>query len=237
MTDTTISSPGSAAALGYDNVPQLIALMSGDEKHSTSADSTLDVLWVLYDRVLNVRPATVDDPDRDRFLLSKGHGPMAYYAVLAAKGFIPIEALATFGAYGSPLGHHPDRMLIPGVEISSGSLGHGLPIGVGVALGLRAQGRQSRVVVLVGDAELDEGSNHEAIALAGRLGLDRLTVVVVDNRSATYGWPGGIASRFEIEGWASATVDGRNHDALAAGLRAEHIAQPNVVVAVVERGA
>jgi transketolase len=238
MTDTTItSSPRPVPALGYDDLPRLIALMSGDEKHSTSADSTLDVLWVLYDRVLNVTPATVDDPDRDRFLLSKGHGPMAYYAVLAAKGFIPIETLATFGAYDSPLGHHPDRMLIPGVEISSGSLGHGLPISVGVALGLRAQGRQSRVVVLVGDAELDEGSNHEAIALAGRLGVDRLTVAVVDNRSATYGWPGGIASRFEIEGWASVTVDGRDHDGLATALTAEHIGQPSVVVTVVERGA
>jgi len=224
------------ASLGYDDLPRLIGLMTGDEKHSTSADSTLDVLWVLYDRVLNVTPATADDPDRDRFLLSKGHGPMAYYAVLAAKGFIPIETLATFGAYDSPLGHHPDRMLISGVEISSGSLGHGLPIAIGLALGLRAQARSSRVVVLVGDAELDEGSNHEAIALAGRLGLDRLTVVVVDNRTATYGWPGGIAARFELEGWASATVDGRDHEALAASLGASHPGRPNVMVAVVEQG-
>ncbi|MBA2633167.1 MAG: transketolase [Chloroflexi bacterium] len=225
------------ASLGYDDLPRLIALMTGDEKHSTSADSTLDVLWVLYDRVLNVTPAAADDPERDRFLLSKGHGPMAYYAVLAARGFISVETLATFGTYDSPLGHHPDRMLIPGVEISSGSLGHGLPIAIGLALGLRAQRRSSRVVVLVGDAELDEGSNHEAIALAGRLGLDRLTVVVVDNRSATYGWPGGIAGRFEIEGWAAATVDGRDHDALAAAFTAEHISRPSVVVAMVEEGA
>ena len=225
------------ASLGYDDLPRLIGLMTGDEKHSTSADSTLDVLWVLYDRVLNVTPATADDPDRDRFLLSKGHGPMAYYAVLAAKGFIPLEALVTFGAYDSPLGHHPDHMLIPGVEISSGSLGHGLPIAIGLALGLRIQGRRSRIVVLVGDAELDEGSNHEAIALAGRRGLDRLTVVLVDNRSATHGWPGGIARRFEIEGWAAATVDGRDHDALAAAFTAEHISRPSVVVAVVEDGA
>jgi transketolase len=235
MTDTTtIPSP---PTLGYDDLPRLVALMTGDEKHSTSADSTLDVLWVLYDRILNVAPATANDSNRDRFLLSKGHGPMAYYAVLAAKGFIPIETLATFGAYDSPLGHHPDRMLIPGVEISSGSLGHGLPITIGLALGLRAQGRSSRVVVLVGDAELDEGSNHEAMVLAGRLGLDRLTVVVVDNRSATYGWPGGIAGRFEIEGWAAATVDGRDHAALGAAFSAEHIGRPNVVVAVVEEGA
>lgn len=232
MTDTTLAPM--PPSLAYDDLPRLIGLMTGDEKHSTSADSTLDVLWVLYDRVLNVTPATVDLPDRNRFLLSKGHGPRSYYAVLASKGFIPIETLATFGTYDSPLGYHPDRMLIPGVEISSGSLGHGLPIGVGVALGLRAQDRHARVVVLIGDAELDEGSNHEAIALAGRLGLDRLTVVVVDNGTATHGWPGAIAARFDIEGWASATVDGRDHDALASALTAEHIGQPNVVVAVVE---
>ncbi len=230
------TAPTEDATLAYDDLPRLIGLMTGDEKHSGSADSTLDVLWVLYDRVLNVTPATADDPDRDHFLLSKGHGPMAYYAVLAAKGFIPIETLATFGAYDSPLGHHPDRLLIPGVEISSGSLGHGLPIAVGLALGLRIQGRRSRIVVLAGDAELDEGSNHEAIVLAGRLGLNRLTAVVVDNRSATYGWPGGIGPRFELEGWASATVDGRDHQALEAVLNAEHPGRPNVVVAVVEQG-
>jgi transketolase len=228
--------PTSPAQLGYDGLPRLVGLMTGDEKHAASADSTLDVLWVLYDRVLNVSPGTVDHPDRDRFLLSKGHGPMAYYAVLAAKGFVPVETLASFRTYDSPLGGHPDRMLITGAEMSSGSLGHGLPIGVGVALGLRAQERKARVVVLVGDAELEEGSNHEAIAFAGRLGLDRLTVVVVDNRSSTHGWPGGIASRFEVEGWASATVDGRGHVALESALRSDHADHPDVVVAVVEPG-
>ena len=233
MTDATAPA---RTALGYEDLPRLVALMTGDEKHATSADSTLDVLWVLYDRVLNISPAAVEDPGRDRFLLSKGHGPMSYYAVLAAKGFIPVDTLRTFGEYDSPLGHHPDRMLVSGVEISSGSLSHGLPIGVGVALGLRAQQRSSRVVVLVGDAELDEGSNHEAIVLAGRLGLDRLTAVVIDNRTASYGSPGGIAGRFEIEGWAAATVDGRDHDALEAALTAEYAGRPNVVVAVVEAG-
>src|ERR671928_302907 len=89
--------------------------VTGDEKHSPAAYSTLDVLWVLYDRVLRVDPDRPDDPDRDRFLLSKGHGPAAYYAVLAAKGFIDPDALAGFGVFDSPLGHHPDRMLVPGV--------------------------------------------------------------------------------------------------------------------------
>ncbi len=151
----------------YDDLPRLMSLMTGDEKHDAAATSTLDVLWVLYDRVLRVSPATVDDPARDRFLLSKGHGPMAYYAMLVAKGFIPERWLTWLGDVDSPLGHHPDRVLVPGVEIGSGSLGHGLPLAVGMALGLRAQGLASRVVVLVGDAELDEGSNHEATELAG----------------------------------------------------------------------
>jgi transketolase len=226
---------GGALAASYEDLPRLLASMDGDEKHDPSALSTLDVLWVLYDRVLRVTPATADDPGRDRFLLSKGHGPMAYYAVLAAKGFIPVEALPTFGRFDSPLGHHPDGTLLRGVEIGSGSLGHGLPIAVGVALGLRAQGlAEPRVVCLVGDGELDEGSNHEAIAFAGRAGLDRLTAVVVDNRSATWGWPGGIERRFAVEGWATAVVDARDRDALEAALGAVDPARPSVVVALRE---
>jgi transketolase len=211
-----------------------MARMTGDEKHDWAAASTIDVLWVLYDRILRVSPATVGDQDRDRFLLSKGHGPMAYYAVLAAKGFFPLDWLDAFATFASPLGHHPDRLLIPGVEISSGSLGHGLPLGVGVALGLRAQGREARVVVLVGDAELDEGTNAEAIAFARAATLAHLTVVVVDNRSSTYGWPGGVASRFAVEGWIAWEVDGRDHGALEAAFREPHPHRPAAIVAVTE---
>jgi transketolase len=106
---------------------------------------------------------------------------------------------------------------------------------VGTALGLRAQGlHEPAVWVLVGDAELDEGSNHEALAYAGPAGLDRLHVVVVDNSSATHGWPGGIASRFEAAGWSAATVDGRDHEALHEAYRAPHPGRPRVVVARVE---
>src|SRR6478672_13496440 len=144
--------------------------MTGDEKHSLAALSTLDVIRVLYERVLDVSPETVDDPRRDRLLLSKGHGPMAYYAVLCDRGFFPASWLDTWGDFDSPLGYHPDRNLVPGVEISSGSLGHGLPLAVGTALGLRAQGLPSRVVTLVGDAELDEGTNAEAIEFAAAAG-------------------------------------------------------------------
>src|SRR5437867_11283412 len=111
--------------LGYSDLERLMALQAGDEKHSRSATSTLDVIWVLYDRILRVDPRATRDPDRDRFLLSKGHGPMAYYAVLAAKGFIDPGKLEAFGRYDSQLGHHPDRNLVPGIEISSGPPGHG----------------------------------------------------------------------------------------------------------------
>src|ERR1041384_2877836 len=93
----------------YEDLPRLMGLMTGDEKHGPSATSTLDVLWVLYDRVLRVDPRHPEDPDRDRFLLSKGHGPMAYYAVLAAKGFLPPGDLRRFGRSDSILGYHPDR--------------------------------------------------------------------------------------------------------------------------------
>lgn len=220
-------------AYGYDDLPRLLSLMTGDEKHSAAATSTLDVVWVLYDRVLDVSPATVADPDRDRFFLSKGHGPMAYYATLVAQGFVPAEWLSDWGTFDSPLGYHPDRNLVPGVEISSGSLGHGLPLAVGTALGLRVQGITSRVVVLVGDAELDEGSNHEALELAAALGLESLTVVVVDNRSSSYAVPGRIADRFAAEGWHVATVDGRSHGELETAL-SHRPGRPNVVVATVE---
>jgi transketolase len=242
----------------YAELPGLMTLMTGDEKHDASATSTLDVLWVLYDQVLRVTPGSLDDPRRDRFLLSKGHGPAAYYAVLAAKEFIPESWLPGFGSASSPLGYHPDRALVPGVEIASGSLGHGLPIGVGVAHGLLAQRLPAqrspaqgspaqgspgqglsgpRVYVLVGDAELDEGSNSEAIVYAGAAGLPNLTVVAVDNRSSSWGWgAGGIEAHFAVAGWSVTRVSGRDHDALAAAFQVTSAASggPQLVVATVE---
>ncbi|MFJ9848296.1 transketolase [Streptomyces sp. NPDC101150] len=236
MTNAALTPPlTTTTPAGFDELPALMSLMTGDEKHGPAATSTLDALWVLYDRILRVSPATAEDPDRDRFLLSKGHGPMAYYAVLAAKGFFPADWLPGFGSYDSPLGHHPDRMLVPGAEIGSGSLGHGLPLGVGTALGLRAQGRTRPAVwVLIGDAELDEGSNHEALAYAGATGLDRLGTLVIDNSSSSYARPGGIAARFEAAGWSVATADGRDHEALYEAFAAPHPGRPHAVVARVE---
>src|SRR5579875_840144 len=120
-------SPG----LCYEDLAVLMEEMKGDEKHAPAATSTLDVLYVLFARVLRL-----EGEDRDRFLVSKGHGPQAYYAVLAASGLLDPEVLSSFGRFDSPLGHHPDRQLIEAVEISSGSLGHGLAIALGLAIGL-----------------------------------------------------------------------------------------------------
>src|SRR4051812_37665285 len=202
-----VMSMSAQAKLGYADLDRLLARMTGDEKHDPAALSTLDVLWVLYDRVI---------ADGDRFLLSKGHGPIAYYAVLAANRLIPVEALDGFGSFESPLGFHPDRVVLPAATISSGSLGHGLPIAVGVALAMAAEGSGRRTYVLVGDGELDEGSNWEAVPYAGRIRLEELTAIVVDNVSATHGWPGGLERRFALECWETKRVDGRDHDAIAA---------------------
>jgi len=205
---------------GYDDLPELLTRLTGDEKHDRSAFSTLDVLWVLYDRVLGAD---------DRFILSKGHGPAAYYAVLAAKGLLAVELLDGFGDFDSPLGHHPDRRLVPGAEFSSGSLGHGLAVAAGASL----MGR--RIFCLLGDAELDEGSNWEAVQYAGRIGLASLTAIVIDNDSSPLGWPEGIERRFMLEGWAAIRVDGRDHEQLEAALTPDPAGtRPRVVVAEVE---
>jgi transketolase len=205
---------------GYDDLPALLTRLTGDEKHDNSSFSTLDALWVLYDRVLG---------RNDRFILSKGHGPAAYYAVLAAKGLLPAELLDGFGDFDSPLGHHPDRKLVPGAEFSSGSLGHGLAVAVGAAL----TGR--RIFCLLGDAELDEGSNWEAVQYAGRVGLASLTAIVIDNDSSFHGWPEGVERRFILEGWAGLRVDGRNHEQLEAALMPDlEATRPRAIVAEVE---
>lgn len=212
-----------------------LSLMTGDEKHALSSISTLDVIWVLYEKILNISSEQVESDLRDRFFLSKGHGPMALYAVLALKGFISPDILNTYGEFNSVLGYHPDRTKLSCIEISSGSLGHGLSMAIGSLLALKA-----RMIygpshwVLLGDAELDEGSNHEAIVFAGRKFLNDLNVVVIDNDSSTLGWPGGIGNRFKIEGWEVSYVDGRDHQALYTAFIKTHPVKPHAIIATVE---
>lgn len=214
-----------------DELRRLMSLQTGDEKHDPSATSTLDVLAVLYERVLRFDAARPDWPERDRFLLSKGHGPMAFYAVLARAGYFPEEELVRFLRRDGILGAHPDRRLVPGVEVSSGSLGHGLPMAVGVAHALLARGlTEPRVFVLCGDAELNEGSNWEAILYAGTQPLGNLTLIVVDNRSGSLPM-GRIGEKLAAFGWSATTVDGHAHAEIESALRVRGD-RPSAVVAV-----
>jgi transketolase len=219
-----------------DDVTALMRSATGDEKHEESSTSTVDALWVLYDRILRIDPGDPGAEDRDRFILSKGHGPIALYAILAAKGFFPVAWLDAFLRRGGHLGSHPDRTQVPGVEASTGSLGHGLPIAAGVALALRAKAlTEPRVVVLCGDAELNEGSNWEAILLAPTQRLGNLTLLVVDNHSSEPDmshW----RERLGGFGWDVYVVDGHDHDALEASFRVRHEDQPTAVVADIPAG-
>ena len=219
----------------FAHVRALMARATGDEKHEESSTSTLDALWVLYDRVLRIDPAHPDAENRDRFILSKGHGPMALYALLAAKGFFPEDWLDDFMEHGGKLGSHPDRTLVPGIEASTGSLGHGLAMAVGVAQALLAKGLSDQsVVALCGDAELNEGSNWEAITLAPHLGLANLTLLVIDNHSSSFE-PESWSDRLGAFGWDVHEVDGHDHDALERAYLASHDA-PLAVVADVPAG-
>jgi transketolase len=224
------------ARVDVDHVHALMARATGDEKHEESSTSTLDALWVLYDRVLRVDPAAPRDESRDRFVLSKGHGPSAYYAVLAAKGFFPEELLDGFLERGSTLGSHPDRNQVPGVEASTGSLGHGLPLGVGIALALRAKGlAEQRVIVLCGDAELNEGSNWEAVMLGAHLRLANLTLLVIDNHSSSIEM-GPLVAKLAAFGWDAVVVDGHDRAGLEDALSARSATGPNAVIADIPEG-
>jgi transketolase len=144
--------------------------------------SAIDILATLYGAVLDITPETVADPERDRFILSKGHVAGALYTTLAAFGFLPVEELATFLKPLSALNGHPNRNKVAGVEANTGPLGHGLPVAVGHALSAKLDVSMRRTYVLVGDGELQEGSNWEAMMAASQYQLDRLTVIVDRNR-------------------------------------------------------
>jgi len=209
----------------------LIARARGDEKHDASSYSTLEAIDVLYD-VMHFDPANPQWEGRDRFILSKGHGPLAFYAVLVQHGFFSAEELERFLTWDGILGGHPDRNRVPGVEASTGSLGHGLPMAVGVAYALRARGAdEQRVFVLTGDAELNEGSNWEAILHAGSVGLSNLTLIVIDNRSSTVEL-GDIAAKLSAFAWDAVSVDGRDREALRAAYE-RRADMPTAIVAVV----
>lgn len=215
-----------------EQLADLMNLTSGDKKHDPSAYSTIGVLSVLYNSILHYDAANPRSEARDRFIMSKGHGPLALYAILAQKGFFAADELKHFLQWEGILGGHPDRNQVPGVEASTGSLGHGFPMAIGVALGLRAKKIARRVYVLIGDGEANEGSVWEAALLAGDLRVANLTAVLIDNRSSTRNL-GNIAAKFEAFGWEARTVDGRDEAAIEAALRAPAADRPSLLVAEV----
>ena len=178
--------------------------------------SAIDILVTLYFGVLRVDPARPDDPDRDRFILSKGHSAVALYTTLAHRGFFPLEELDTFARPLSKLNGHPDRKKVPGVETNTGPLGHGLPVAVGAALAAKLQDCSWRVFVLTGDGELQEGSNWEAAMAAAHFKLDNLTVIVDRNRLQQGDWTEQtmhlepLADKWRAFGWSVSEVDGHN---------------------------
>lgn len=200
------------------------ALEGGGRGHIGSSMSLVEILRVLYDDVLRVRPDAPGWPERDRCILSKGHGCLTWYAVLADKGFFPIEELHRQCRPGAMLGGHPERAHIPGVEASTGSLGHGMSIGVGLALAARMQRRPSRVFVITGDGELDEGSNWEAAMSAAKHRLDNLTVLVDYNKLQSSGPVCDVldleplVDKWQAFGWAVREVDGHDVAALRSTL-------------------
>ncbi len=216
------------------HIHRLMSMRTGDEKHDWSAYSTLDVLWVLYDLVLRYDAKNPRSEERDRFVLSKGHGPIAFYAILADKGFFPVEQLKNFERWEGILGGHPDRNQVPGVEASTGSLGHGLPMAVGMALALRAKKSDRRVFVLVGDGECNEGSIWESILLAGNRHLSNLTCIVINNHSSPLDL-GDLAAKFAVFGWAASTINGRDHEQIYSALSQVYPDRPTAVIAEIER--
>ncbi|MCI6996239.1 MAG: transketolase [Eubacterium sp.] len=195
-------------------------IISGKGGHIGGDMSVLDVLITLYFRQMNVSPETQDDPDRDRFVMSKGHSVEALYAVLAARGFMDInEVIEKFSKFGSPYIGHPNNKL-PGIEMNSGSLGHGLPVCVGMALAGKMSGKSYRVYTVMGDGELAEGSVWEGAMSAGHYQLDNLCAVVDRNRLQISGSTEDVMAQDDLEerfrafGWNVIQANGNDIEEL-----------------------
>ncbi|MEY3000124.1 MAG: hypothetical protein RL648_338 [Verrucomicrobiota bacterium] len=220
----------------------LRAIRHAGAGHTGGSLSCIDILTVLYHCVLNISPETVDHPDRDRYIQSKGHSVEALYAVLADRGFFPESDLDTLCRYQSAYVGHPTRK-VRGIEQNTGALGHGLPIAVGTALGAHLKGRPFRVFTLLGDGEMAEGSNWEAAMAAAHYQLDNLTAVIDLNGLQITGPTDGVMStallseKFAAFGWAVQEVDGHDLPALAAALASRALQRkPTVVIARTIKG-
>lgn len=219
-------------------------IMAGKGGHIGGDMSVMEILTALYFRVMNVSPQNADDPDRDRFVLSKGHSMEAYYAVLCAKGFLDLDDVKEkFSKFGSSYIGHPNNKL-PGIEMNSGSLGHGLPVCVGMALAGNMNKKEYRVYTVMGDGELAEGSVWEGAMAASQYHLDNLCAVVDRNRLQISGCTEDVmghddlAERFSSFGWQVINVSGNDMDALlqAFSQAAETKGRPSVILANTTKG-
>lgn len=224
MPDSPTSTPRPSAPLDRRSkdlrVQILRAFGAGKRGHLGSAFSLVEMLRVLYDHVLRFDPARPLWEGRDRMILSKGHGCLALYAILADKGFFPESELLKFCHLEGKLGGHPERGKVPGVEASTGSLGHGLSLGIGMALALRARPKAGRVFVIDSDGECNEGSLWEAALSAAKHRLDNLTVLVDYNHMQSYSTTAEVldldplADKWRAFGWAVQEVDGHDVEAI-----------------------
>lgn len=225
---------------------QVFDMICGAGKgHMGGSLSCTDILIALYEGdILRVSPGEPDSPDRDRFLFSKGHSAEALYAVLAQRGFFPVDLLATYGHGGSPLGGHVD-CLVPGIELSTGSLGHALGVGAGLAFAAKLDGRSFFTFVLLGDGECYEGSVWESASFAAHHGLSNLVAIVDRNQQVTLNFTESInrlepfADRWRAFGWEAVEVDGHSMEALMTeleGIRERKEAKPLVLIANTKKG-
>ena len=219
-------------------------IMAGGGGHIGGDMSVIDALMVLYKNHLRITPESVDDPDRDRFVLSKGHAMEAYYAVLCEEGFLDLDDVkARFSKFGSPYIGHPNNKL-PGIEMNSGSLGHGLPVSIGMALAAKMDGRDYRTYVFMGDGELAEGSVWEGAMAAPTYGLDNLCALVDRNRLQISGCTEDVMhqdsqeERWAAFGWNVLSIPGNDLAALddAFGLAAQTKGKPTVIIANTVKG-
>jgi transketolase len=213
MSSEMIAGLESAAARSRRTVLRMIE--AGGAGHMGGALSCIDIVIALYFHEMKIDPSNPKMPDRDRFILSAGHKCMAQYAVLAERGFFGKDVLDTYGSLNTKIPGHPDMHKLPGVEANTGALGHGLSIGLGMALGLRLDGKKSRTFVIMGDGELAEGSNWEAAAAAAHHKADNLTAFVDCNGLQISGKTKDVmnmapASRFAAFGWEVKEIDGNN---------------------------
>jgi transketolase len=219
-------------------------IVAGGRGHLGSALSLVEILRVLYDDVLRFRASEPAWPGRDRLILSKGHGCVALYAILAEKGFFPVEHLKTFCRHDSILGGHPEFGIVPGVEASTGALGHGISIGVGMALAARLKGEDWRTYVIVGDGEINEGSVWEAAMAASKHKLGSLTVMVDYNKMQSYGPTSVVqdlepmADKWRAFGFSVSEVDGHDVGALRRTLAssAPERARPTCIICHTVKG-